>query len=57
MSNLFSGCYFLEEINLSNLKTNKVTDMSYMFSGCSYLKELDISNFNICNLCFINVVL
>ena len=31
--------------NISNLKTDNVTDMSWMFYGCSKLTSLDVSNF------------
>ena len=37
MSEMFCGCTNLEKLNLLNLKTDKVTDMSYMFSGCFYI--------------------
>lgn len=30
---MFSGCSNLKEVDLTGLKTDKVTDMSYMFSG------------------------
>ena len=39
MNQMFDGC-LLKEFNLSNFKTNNVTDMSYMFSGCKLLKKL-----------------
>ena len=35
MEYMFSKCYSLEELNLSNFNTNNVTDMRYMFNGCS----------------------
>ena len=40
----------LEKLDVSNFKTNKVTNMIHMFSGCDSLKELDVSNFNINNV-------
>ena len=43
MSNMFSGCYSLKYLDLSNFNTENVTDMSNMFSGCSSLKKLDLS--------------
>ena len=45
MSDMFSGCSSLKELNLSNFNTNNVI-MWDMFSGCSSLKELNLSNFN-----------
>ena len=50
MSNMFSGCSSLKELNLSNFNTHNVTDMGYMFYGCSSLLELNISNFNFNNI-------
>ena len=40
----------LDELNLSNFNTNKVTIMRNMFYNCSSLKELNISNFNTNNV-------
>ena len=34
MSNMFSGCESLVEINLNDLQTNKVKSMSGLFQGC-----------------------
>ena len=39
-------CSSLKELNLSKLKTNKVTNMGSMFCLCSSLKELNLSNLN-----------
>ena len=52
MSEMFSGCSLLKEINVSNFNTNNVTNMEGMFYGCSSLKELNLSNFNTNNLSF-----
>ena len=54
MDNMFNKCSSLEEINLSNFNTDKVTKMSWMFNECSSLKKLDISNFNTNNVVHIN---
>ena len=43
---MFSGCISLTTINLSNLNTQNVTNVSYMFSGCLSLTNVDLSNFN-----------
>ena len=53
MSDMFSGCSSLKELNLSNFNTNNVNNMHCMFSGCSNcssLKELNLSNFNTNNV-------
>ena len=42
MSYMFYECSSLEELNLSNFNTNKVTNMYGMFLGCSSLKELNL---------------
>ena len=47
---MFSKCSSLTSLNLSNFKTNKVTNMSYMFSKCSSLTILNLSNFNTNNI-------
>ena len=44
MSGMFTGCYSLRCLDLSNLNTQNVIDMSKMFSFCSSLNHLDISN-------------
>ena len=46
MSEMFSGCRELKELNVSNFNTSAVTNMSRMFSGCYGLKELNVSSFN-----------
>lgn len=47
----FCSCKKLMAIEgMSNLITDKVTDMSYMFSDCSALTSLDVSNFNTANV-------
>ena len=43
---MFSGCYKLTSLDVSNFDTSNVTDMSGMFSGCQNLTSLDVSNFN-----------
>ncbi len=47
----FEGCSNLISIeNISNLKTDNVTNMFGMFSGCSSLTEVDVSGFNTDNV-------
>lgn len=43
---MFFNCESLTELNLDNINTSNVTDMSGMFSGCSGLTLLDVSNFD-----------
>ncbi|MBO5138335.1 MAG: BspA family leucine-rich repeat surface protein [Bacilli bacterium] len=43
-SGLFNNFSNLEEIDLSNLDTSKVTKMDGMFAGCKSLTTLDVSN-------------
>ena len=42
---MFSGCESLKKLNLSNLNTKNVTDMSNMFDSCKSLKNLNLSHF------------
>ena len=44
MRGWFSGMSSLESVDLTNLDTSKVTDMSSMFDGCSSLASLDLSS-------------
>jgi len=39
---MFSRCFSLTNINLSNFNTDNVKRMRYMFSGCSSLKKENI---------------
>ena len=51
----FYGCSKLSNITgIENLKTDKVTSMSYVFSGCSGLTSLDVSGFNTDNVTNMN---
>ena len=54
MNNMFYSCCFLEELNLANFNTNKVTSMEYIFIKCTSLKELNLTNFNTNNVIFMN---
>ncbi len=45
LSSMFSYLSGLTSLDLSNLDTNNVTDMSYMFSECSSLQEILVSNY------------
>lgn len=46
LKGLFLNCSKLEEVDLSNLDTSQVTDMSYMLFNCPKLTSLDISGFD-----------
>ena len=50
MSEMFSGCYNLKSIDLSNWNTGNVTNMSDMFAGCINLKSIDLSNWDTGNV-------
>ena len=50
MSNMFSGCSKLTNLDVSGFNTENVTDMSCMFKSCGGLKTLDLSNFNTANV-------
>ena len=47
---MFYNCSKLTSLDLSNLNTKNVTNMSGMFSTCSSLTSLDLSNFNTNNV-------
>ena len=52
---MFSNFYNLEEIiDLDNLETSEVTNMSGMFQYCKTLKTLNLSNFNTSNVTNMN---
>ena len=39
MKEMFYGCNSLSNLNLSNLNTQKVTNMKDIFKGCNSLKK------------------
>ena len=47
---MFSNCYSLISLDLSNFNTENVTEMCYMFSSCFSLISLNLSNFNTQNV-------
>ena len=47
---MFFSCSALANLELRNLDTSKVTDMSTMFAACGKLTSLDLSNFNTSNV-------
>ena len=50
MRYMFGGCESLAKINLSNFKTQNVTDMSEMFRSCKSLVNINLSDFNTQNV-------
>ena len=49
-NNMFSLCYNLTNLDLSNFDTSNVTDMWYMFYQCHSLINLDLSSFETSNV-------
>ena len=39
MTQMFSGCNLLTNLNLSNFNTQNVIDMNEIFTGCKSLKK------------------
>ena len=50
LNSTFNRCESLEQINLNNLDTSNVTDMSHTFAWCKSLKQIDISSFDTSNV-------
>ena len=50
MCGMFSECYSLIQLDVSNLDISKVTNMSYMFWYCSNLTQLDLNTFDTSNV-------
>ena len=46
MKYMFTGCYSLTTLDLSNFNTAACANMSEMFNGCYRLTSLDVGNFN-----------
>ena len=46
MSHMFTNCYNVKQLDLSNFDTSNVFDMSAMFFNCFSLTQLDLSGFN-----------
>ena len=51
---MFYRCKSLNELNLDNFNTNKVTNMNKMFSECSSLIKLNLKNFKTNNVTDMN---
>ena len=46
MSEMFSYCSYIEELDLSNVDTSEVISMKSAFAGCQSLKKVNLENFN-----------
>ena len=44
---MFNSFALLNELNLNNFNTNKVTNIYRMFFGCLSLKKINLNSFNI----------
>ena len=53
---MFYKCSNIASLDLSNFKTDKVTDMSFMFKGCSNFKEINIIEFKVNENCDIREI-
>ena len=45
MKNSFACCYSLKTVNLSNINSRRLKDMSYAFYQCKSLEFINLSNF------------
>ena len=54
IAGMFRDCSSLTNVDISNLDTSNVTDMSNMFLNCTSLISLDVSNFDTSNVMFMN---
>ena len=41
---MFEGCYNLENLNLCNFDTSKITAYDRMFNGTSKIKEINVNS-------------
>ena len=46
MHSMFSGCFVLQEMDISNFNTENAKDMSYMFNNCMALDKIDVTGFD-----------
>ena len=53
---MFSNCWNMTQIDLSNFDTSQITNMGGMFQGCSSLTALDLRNFNTSNVTNMNAM-
>lgn len=42
---MFNKCIYLEELDVSNLKTKKKEDMKYKFNYCEKVLKIDVCKF------------
>ena len=50
LDNMFKDCKNLIYVNLSNIDTSNVNNISYIFSGCVSLTSIDFHNLNIASI-------
>ena len=50
LQNLFSDCFYLKEVDFSNLSTSKVTSMANLFYRCISLSYIDFTNVDTSNV-------
>ena len=50
LNDLFLNCHLLNEINLNNLNTEKVTSTADMFNGCNNLQKINFTDFDTKNI-------
>ena len=55
MEHMFSNCFSLKELNLTNFNTDNIINMNNRFSDYLSMEELDLSIFNTHNSNNINV--
>ena len=46
LQSMFSGCFVLNELDVSHFNTSSVTNMTDMFHNCYQVTELDVSGFD-----------
>lgn len=49
-SRMFYGCWQLEKLDLTGIKTDRAINLSEMFANCYYLTEVDVSLFDTSNV-------
>jgi surface protein len=50
MSKMFSNCWSLNDLDILNLDTKNVTNMSLIFYKCKSLKYINLTNFETKNV-------
>lgn len=50
LSRMFYGCWQMENLDVSGIKTDSAINLSEMFACCHYLTSIDVSGFNTSNV-------